>query len=40
MDSNARSKFIKDTTINIPQDGDEEELLQLQEILLDGIYSY
>lgn len=35
LDSNARSKFIKDTTINIPQDGDEEELLQLQEILLD-----
>jgi len=35
LDSNTRSKFIKDTAINVPQDGDEEELLQLQEILLD-----
>jgi len=34
-DSNKKGKFIKDTTINISHDEDEEELLQLQEILLD-----
>ncbi|ORX82921.1 hypothetical protein BCR32DRAFT_267303 [Anaeromyces robustus] len=30
-----KKKFVKDTTIVIPQDDDEAELLQLQEILLD-----
>ncbi|OUM69591.1 hypothetical protein PIROE2DRAFT_2458, partial [Piromyces sp. E2] len=35
IDINEKDKFIKETSINIPPDEEEEELLQLQEILLD-----
>jgi len=37
LDTNERRNFVKGTSIDIPPDEEEEELLQLQEILLDGI---
>jgi len=35
LDTNERRNFVKGTSIDIPPDEEEEELLQLQEILLD-----